>query len=1104
MADLKQLQSDFSAGVLDPLVAGRVDTEIYFKGVQVGDNVTPLTTGGVTKRPGTSSIVQYPPQLVPIGGNLIGDGAFNFDIVEWPEITAGDAAVRAANTTTAPNQQQQADGVTFANFIGTGLINGIQRQIADPGPGTYTFAVYMLSSAAGEETFELFVGRAQCFPGLLTFPIADCYDFGFDSVTFPAGDTGYHMLTATVTKPDDGLPLDIWIGRRVTGVGATMRMWGASLYPGLKVPRAVNFSVDTSANGGTDANVFDFDDATNSETTTALGLTTDYVIAEVDLGEQIEINFIDVIGLRLVNGTNPATPLVLNDFRIETSHDGTNWNALGNRLERVDTIARNYRRGSFAFGFPVITGNARDVRYIRVIRIGDIVGTPDLVDWDAQILGIEAYAPESYNSTRRHEVPITDVNAVTIYFPNTNITPTNNTTAGPNGDVDFDTIAETAVNGEHSYEEEETLVAAQTYTLEVTTRVGVAGSSFVRLSVQEVGQALKFVFFNLDTAEVSSSSSDATGEVFFQRGSYRLLRMKFTASVSGDADMKYNMSNADGVVSYLGIVTSTHIVGNFHMESLYLPEFANVRLIPFSFNTEQNYIVVATEHNYLIVRADDEQLLIDPGPITFKYGAITTFARNPYKNDDIPLINWVQSADVLIVFRETIRPQELIRLSDTEWQSRIFAFDGANGIPDNDFGAGNEPVWSDARGWPQCGTFYQLRLVMAGATETPNFIALSQTGAFNIFDSAAANDASSITAFLDSDQINEIKQVRGGRRLEMFTSGAEFVSQDGVMTPSTFSVQVQSAIGIIDAIRPVNIDGATIFLGRDLSRSVTEAVTAWQFLFDFSEESFRPNDLAILSSHLLTGPVDMDAQPAKNSYIYVQNEDGTIAVLLTSRQQEVAAWSRWTSKFPWKSTAVVQNGSHWVATEVTDDNGRRFPYLCLFDDEADTDAEVTINQTPQTDTVVTISDPLQSTDVRVILNDVPVPGILNSANDGNVADITFPSTENVAKIQVGIQFEKIVTTMPISFALPKGVSFGEFVRLVKCLLRFDKTQSIVINGRAITFDAENSSGYDAVLNELTGFFEEYLEGWDRDAQITISQTEPVGFTLLSSIIEYEV
>jgi hypothetical protein len=54
------LQTDFSAGALDPRTAARVDLEQYRRGAKTLKNVQPLPTGGVKRRPGTQYLATLP------------------------------------------------------------------------------------------------------------------------------------------------------------------------------------------------------------------------------------------------------------------------------------------------------------------------------------------------------------------------------------------------------------------------------------------------------------------------------------------------------------------------------------------------------------------------------------------------------------------------------------------------------------------------------------------------------------------------------------------------------------------------------------------------------------------------------------------------------------------------------------------------------------------------------------------------------------------------------------------------------------------------------------------------------------------------------------
>ena len=53
MAAIRQLQTNFSSGQLDPRMAGREDTSVYQNGGANLLNSSPLVQGGISRRPGT-------------------------------------------------------------------------------------------------------------------------------------------------------------------------------------------------------------------------------------------------------------------------------------------------------------------------------------------------------------------------------------------------------------------------------------------------------------------------------------------------------------------------------------------------------------------------------------------------------------------------------------------------------------------------------------------------------------------------------------------------------------------------------------------------------------------------------------------------------------------------------------------------------------------------------------------------------------------------------------------------------------------------------------------------------------------------------------------
>lgn len=105
-----------------------------------------------------------------------------------------------------------------------------------------------------------------------------------------------------------------------------------------------------------------------------------------------------------------------------------------------------------------------------------------------------------------------------------------------------------------------------------------------------------------------------------------------------------------------------------------------VRLIPFSFNTEQTYIIEAghkyfrfiTNGGYIIYPdnyGDDEN---DPDKQA-KKGQIVEI-ETPYSEDDLFLIKYAQSADVLSLTKIGTPPKELTRLSHYDWTLNDISF----------------------------------------------------------------------------------------------------------------------------------------------------------------------------------------------------------------------------------------------------------------------------------------------------------------------------------------------------------------------------------------------------------------------------------------------
>lgn len=86
------------------------------------------------------------------------------------------------------------------------------------------------------------------------------------------------------------------------------------------------------------------------------------------------------------------------------------------------------------------------------------------------------------------------------------------------------------------------------------------------------------------------------------------------------------------------------------------------RLIPFSFNAQQTY-VIELGHQYARFHRDGAQLVTGGAPVE---------VSTPWTEDELFQIKYVQSADVLTLLHPDHKPRELRRTSDTSWTLATF------------------------------------------------------------------------------------------------------------------------------------------------------------------------------------------------------------------------------------------------------------------------------------------------------------------------------------------------------------------------------------------------------------------------------------------------
>ncbi|MCK5236088.1 MAG: hypothetical protein KAR06_03800 [Deltaproteobacteria bacterium] len=499
---------------------------------------------------------------------------------------------------------------------------------------------------------------------------------------------------------------------------------------------------------------------------------------------------------------------------------------------------------------------------------------------------------------------------------------------------------------------------------------------------------------------------------------------------------------------------------------------SDMRLIPFSFNTEQTYMIVATDKNLAIYK--DDVLLVD--------------VRVQYTSAQLNEIYWTQTADTLIITHKNIPPQRILRDTTAEG---LWVVDDVplTNTPQFDFGGGAEDVWSATRGWPRTVTFFQGRMVFGGSLGRPQGIWLSVANSFYDFDVGTGQADEAIVGALDTDQVNEIRNVVPGRKLEVFTSGGEFIVPHSPATPENFSVIRQTSYGSAN-VRTASIDGATVYAQRS-GQSIRE------FLHSFQEDASVSNSISQLSTHLIQTPIDIDAvigsSNSENNYIFIVNTGGNVVVLNTLREQEINAWSGpWTTEGTFKRVGVLDLETYFVAQRVI--NSVTVNYLEKLVETVYTDSALVIAS--HSSATVTGLDHLEGEVVRVKLG-----GAVQSDATVSSGSITLDRTPVAETLEVGLEFNPEIKTMPVSDGFKDGPTLNREKRIVRCTINRYESLGIFVNGERLPDRQLDSDTFDDVPSPSSEVTEIYLNGWSQTAQVTITQEDPVPMTILALDLE---
>lgn len=419
----------------------------------------------------------------------------------------------------------------------------------------------------------------------------------------------------------------------------------------------------------------------------------------------------------------------------------------------------------------------------------------------------------------------------------------------------------------------------------------------------------------------------------------------------------------------------------------------------------------------------------------------------------------------------------------------IFSQNAAFQITASQVAAGSpqtENAWSNTRGWPSVATFHEGRLWVGGTTFRPSTVWGSKVNFFFDFGVGKARDDEGIDVTLDTDQVNALTGLFSNRTLQVFTTGGEFAVQTSPITPENIAISPQTNYGT-KKVRPVTVDGLTLYVQRT-------GKALRNFFFVDETKAYASSSVSVLASQLVKNPIALAASRGTSevdaNYVYIVNDDGTMAVYNTLIDEDVNGFTDWVTDGEIISIAVVDDTLYtYVKRTIL---GVEVYYLERENTAYTTDSTVAATNT---DTLTGLSH-LEGETIEVIADGAYQGQFLVV---GGQVTIGRQATELFG----GLNFVPVVETMPLNVSLDNGPNAALPKRIVRASLELFNSNGILVNGERLADKTFGVNVFDPP--EPQSRLEEiYLQGWDVESTLTITQEEPVPMTVLAAYLEVAV
>lgn len=346
----------------------------------------------------------------------------------------------------------------------------------------------------------------------------------------------------------------------------------------------------------------------------------------------------------------------------------------------------------------------------------------------------------------------------------------------------------------------------------------------------------------------------------------------------------------------------------------------------------------------------------------------------------------------------------------------------------------NSEAWTARNGYPRAVTINRQRLIYAGSIAYPQNIWASEIQSYLNFQ-FGTDDDQAFRFELDGPRNSPIRHLAPSRQLLVLTEADEMSLKGGQEKPITATniQKTDESTAGASSVRPIKIGSEVLFV-----QAAGKKINAAAYRYEI--DGFASPDRTVFASHI-TGPgiLQMAHQKEPDSTIYAVRADGQMAVCAYDIDQEVTAWSRWTTQGLFESIATIPTESAEDAYAIVRRTVGGTPqrYVEVFDPEMLVDCGISGADSFGRATWGGL-DHLEGEKVQAWADGASMGEFIVSGGQ-----VTLPRAAK--SVQIGLGFNCLVELLQ-----PAGAQ-GQQVHVNEVTLRVLDTSGAVLNGDPIEF-----------------------------------------------------